>query len=102
MASDPKVAEAVRAAEAVARQEVPSPLAQLTHTPVRPVTPPAITAAPEPPPAPPVPTPEPQTTSTLPPITEATPQPSQPPLPRRPTRGRPPESTELSDDPPQY
>jgi regulator of protease activity HflC (stomatin/prohibitin superfamily) len=99
-ASDPKVAEAVRAAEAVARQEVPSPLAP--PTPVRPVTPPAITAAPEQPPAPPTPEPHPAEASSLPPITEAPAQPSLPPLPRRPARGKPSESTELSDDPPQY
>jgi regulator of protease activity HflC (stomatin/prohibitin superfamily) len=99
-ASDPKVAEAVRAAEAVARQEVPSPLAPPTS--VRPVTPPAITAAPEQPPAPPTPEPHPAEASSLPPITEAPAQPSLPPLPRRPARGKPSESTELSDDPPQY
>src|SRR3954454_14983729 len=99
-ASDPKVAEAVRAAEAVARQEVPSPLAPPTS--VRPVTPPAITAAPEQPPAPPTPEPHPAEASSLPPITEAPAQQSLPPLPRRPARGKPSESTELSDDPPQY
>ena len=83
--TDPKVAEAVRAAEAVARQEVPSPLAST----------PAIGRGPEPTQgvAPP---------SAL-PASFDQPNPFQPPspgvdLPRRPTN-RPNESTELSDDP---
>ena len=88
--TDPKVAEAVRAAEAVARQEVPSPLASRPSTP-------AIGQSPEPSPgvAPP---------SAL-PSTMDQPNPYAPPpgqgfeLPRRPTN-RPSESTELSDDPP--
>jgi regulator of protease activity HflC (stomatin/prohibitin superfamily) len=77
--TDPKVAEAVRAAEAVARQEVPSPLG---------TRPPAI----EPP----------ATGPTYDQTTAYQPQPGQPAqgfeLPRRPS-GRPNESTELSDDP---
>jgi hypothetical protein len=97
-ASDPKVAEAVRAAEAVARQEVPSPLAPPTTGPVRPIGIPAApeVAAPAAPtvvsPAAPVPEPEPA----APPA-----QPAQPAAPDRPQTGSG-ESTELSDDPPRY
>jgi regulator of protease activity HflC (stomatin/prohibitin superfamily) len=96
-ASDPKVAEAVRAAEAVARQEVPSPFASPSSSPVRPVTPvaPAVIA-------PPAPEPEPFT----PPPAVPEPEPPAPPLPplphRQPGATRSPESTELSDDPPKY
>ncbi|RZS43714.1 regulator of protease activity HflC (stomatin/prohibitin superfamily) [Herbihabitans rhizosphaerae] len=75
--TDPKVAEAVRAAEAVARQEVPGPLS------VRPT--PTVAAGLRG-----APVPEP--TEELPGL------PMQPPLP--PVPPRPQESTELSDEPP--
>jgi hypothetical protein len=90
MASDPQVAEAVRAAEAVARKEVPGPLTTTTPTAVRPLGPPAIT----PPPLPDLPADE-TTDEPPPPPTSSSP----PPLPKRQNR-RPSESTELSDDEP--
>jgi regulator of protease activity HflC (stomatin/prohibitin superfamily) len=95
--TDPKVAEAVRAAEAVARQEVPGPLA------TRPVTP-AISQGPEPTaePTPGVAPPSALSFDQPSPYAPPSPTPSQGfELPRRPTN-RPNESTELSDDPPRY
>lgn len=97
--TDPKVAEAVRAAEAVARQEVPGPLA------TRPVAP-AIGQAPDPAPAQGVAPPSALPSSVDQPNPYAPPAPTPPPspgfeLPRRPTN-RPNESTELSDEPPRY
>jgi regulator of protease activity HflC (stomatin/prohibitin superfamily) len=105
--TDPKVAEAVRAAEAVARQEVPSPLSTKSA-----VVPPAIgrPAGPPPEPAPSTaqvydqPTSYQAPQSYEPPVQSAPPSPSyeQPGLaPRRPP-ARPNESTELSDEPPRY
>ncbi|GAB3448411.1 SPFH domain-containing protein [Actinophytocola sediminis] len=104
--TDPKVAQAVREAEAVARQEVPSPLA------TKPAGPPAISAGTTPVPAPapiqhPVRRVEPQTpppaapTQQLPTPTPA-PRPAAAPQPPAQPLGRPPESTELSDEPPRY
>jgi hypothetical protein len=106
--TDPKVAEAVRAAEAVARQEVPGPLAT---KPALPPGPAAIGQAQEPAPAGTPPTAQAlpaydQPTAYKPPTFDPPPaqqQPSyeQPSLPRRPV-ARPNESTELSDEPPRY
>nr|WP_260189129.1 SPFH domain-containing protein [Actinophytocola gossypii] len=137
MTTDPKVAEAVREAEAVARQEVPGPLS------TRPTGPPALSAsrpatpAAPPPPAPPAPVqqpvqrvePDPPTVAYPPQTPTQTPPQSSPqspprsPVPPAPTQtptqppapspnprpatppsqpGRPPESTELSDEPPRY
>ena len=90
--TDPKVAEAVRAAEAVARQEVPSPMAP------RPVAPPDL---------PPPPTVAPPTQQVEPPSYDYEPPVQHPGVePHMPTQARPParpnESTELSDEPPRY
>jgi len=96
MASDPQVAEAVRAAEAVARKEVPGPLS--TPASVRPVSTPALT---------PSPVPEPTTPPVTPAVTgapdpDAEPTTQQVPPVTPPQPGRPAESTELSDEPPRY
>jgi regulator of protease activity HflC (stomatin/prohibitin superfamily) len=98
--TDPKVAEAVRAAEAVARQEVPSPLTTKPAAPALQPPPPPVA----PPTAQALPAYDQPTTFTAPQSFE--PPAPQPPfeqqgLPRRPTN-RPNESTELSDDPPRY
>jgi regulator of protease activity HflC (stomatin/prohibitin superfamily) len=95
--TDPKVAEAVRAAEAVARQEVPSPLTSASALPVLSRPPlPAGPPEPEPPAAVPAPLYEPPQGVDGPP---PQPMPRQVPPPPRP---RPTESTELSDDPPRF
>jgi len=96
-ASDPKVAEAVREAEAVARQEVPSPFTPTTG-PVRPI---GIPASPEVPPAPAVPpaSAAPPVVPPPPPVAAPDPEPPLPPAPPRPQSG-PGDSTELSDEPP--
>jgi regulator of protease activity HflC (stomatin/prohibitin superfamily) len=96
-ASDPKVAEAVREAEAVARQEVPSPFTPTTG-PVRPIGIPAPAEAPPAPPVPPAPA-APPVVPPPPPVAAPDPEPPLPPAPPRPQSG-PGESTELSDEPP--
>jgi hypothetical protein len=90
--TDPKVAEAVRAAEAVARQEVPSPLTTPTA--------PAALSRPPLPVGPPEPEPEPDLPTAVTPTYEP-PQGLGGPLPPTPP-ARPNESTELSDEPPRY
>lgn len=87
--TDPKVAEAVRAAEAVARQEVPSPLTKPTA--------PAALARPPLPVGPPEPEPEPPTA-----VAPAYEPPHGLGGPAMPPPARPNESTELSDEPPRY
>ncbi|OLF14956.1 SPFH domain-containing protein [Actinophytocola xanthii] len=114
--TDPEVAEAVRAAEAVARQEVPSPLSV-----GKPSTPAPLSAGvrPLPPQAPaqpvaPVQQPAPQQTQVIqqPPADQGgggaqptpaprpNPQPGPGPQQGYPQQARPVESTELSDEPP--
>jgi regulator of protease activity HflC (stomatin/prohibitin superfamily) len=113
-ASDPKVAEAVREAEAVARQEVPSPFAP-SASPVRPAIAPSATPDVPPTPAPPTvppsvppgpPSVPPSVTPPAPAPDTSTPPPTRPPAPPRPAgpgRSGGSESTELSDeDPPRY
>jgi hypothetical protein len=104
--TDPKVAEAVRAAEAVARQEVPSPLSTSSSSSSSP--PPAVLSRPPLPAGPPEP--EPDRPTVVAPAYEppqglgGTPQPTLPPTPPAPPAppARPNESTELSDEPPRY
>jgi regulator of protease activity HflC (stomatin/prohibitin superfamily) len=90
--TDPKVAEAVRAAEAVARQEVPSPLAVSKPAIVRAQEPAGIDFD-QPSPYSPPPAYEPAQGQ------QPAPQFEQPSLPRR-QPNRPNESTELSDEGP--
>jgi len=112
--TDPKVAEAVRAAEAVARREVPTSM-----SPSRSSGAPApynmgdddrTAAAAMAPPAPPqpemhMPAPAPEADYSPPqppPPPPVAPAPDVPPAPGGPFRARPTESTELSDEPPRY
>ncbi len=106
--TDPKVAEAVRAAEAVARQQVPSPM-QSSRQAAAPYNmgDDDRAAAAAPPPAPPQPSiqappPMPEVDYSPPaPDVDYSP-PDAPPAPGGPFPARPSESTELSDDPPRY
>jgi hypothetical protein len=106
--TDPKVAEAVRAAEAVARQQVPSPMQASRQAAAREpynMGDDDRAAAAVPPPAPPsvqAPPPAPEVDYSPPAPDGDYPPPAAPPAPGGPFPARPSESTELSDDPPRY